>query len=306
MVEDFTIPVQEDNENSGDSWSANEETTGEATIFNVTLTARADGSEEPVTALCYIDDYFSTHTFHVGVEYKFCGLRSPMYLSYINPASRSVYSLTGFKVMNQSSTYKLIPQNSNFEFLIRADGDGNIGITLTDGPSNELLLNDGNKLTVRRGEETVFEQSDGCFYFIEPANLYRLNLIRHLDRRNDFVLLAIDGTNFGVNKAVFESQTDSFQRLVDEHGGEGQLEFDYSPSAIEGLVAFIYTGMVPDIESRAVELASLASEFDYINLFRAVEYPVTQLINQDNLDQISHIAAKFKSKMIYKALSTFV
>ena len=110
-----------------------------------------------------------------------------------------------------------------------------------------------------------------------------------------------------INKTLFRSQSPVFDKMCSadfKEGQENRIVFsNFSSSTIETLVEYLKSGKITIAEENAIELSSLAHQYE---LPHFLEYSLCNIIiDQNNYEDVSRIAFKIKSSEILEALAKF-
>jgi len=137
-----------------------------------------------------------------------------------------------------------------------------------------------------------------------------LQKLREEGKNTDFTVVARDGREFPVHTLILSSRSAYFatmlkQDIREKHKNRVVID-DISPEAVAGLIDFIYTDAVPNINSVAPELLSAAHRYNIPSLMLLCEETMVSNMNVDNAAQLYQLAYHYDANHFLSAAKQFI
>jgi len=137
-----------------------------------------------------------------------------------------------------------------------------------------------------------------------------LRKIREEGKNTDFTVVARDGREFPVHTLILSSRSAYFDTMFKQDMREKHekrvIMDDISSEAVAGLLDFIYTDAVPNINSMAPELLLAAHKYNIPRLMLLCEDTMVSNLNVDNAAQLYHIADMYDATHFLSAVKQFI
>jgi len=126
----------------------------------------------------------------------------------------------------------------------------------------------------------------------------------------DFTVVARDGREFPVHTFILSSRSAYFATMfkqdIRENREKRVVIDDISPEAVAGLLDFMYTDAVPNINSMAPELLSAAHGYIIPSLMLLCEETMVSNLNVDNAAQFYQLADLYHATHLLSAAKKFI
>ena len=115
---------------------------------------------------------------------------------------------------------------------------------------------------------------------------------------------------FKVHKAVLASQSPVFRRMLESDMKEQRTNVieisDIDQAVISDMLAYIYTGCVPHLDTLARELLNVANKYELSGLFTMCERELKSKISLNNVIELLQLADLLDSSFLKKACLNYI
>lgn len=115
---------------------------------------------------------------------------------------------------------------------------------------------------------------------------------------SDFTIIAKDSQEFHVHKNILGFQSSVLAAIFETDIGTCEMKIlDFSPSAVEQFLGFIYTGSVPD-DINAMELFAIAAKYNVFDLKMLSEKMILKTLCKDNVLEVFNLGHLYSSDVL--------
>ena len=118
------------------------------------------------------------------------------------------------------------------------------------------------------------------------------------------------GEEFKVHKAVLASQSPVFRRMLESDMKEQRTNVieisDVDQAVISDMLAYIYTGSVPNLDTLARELLNVANKYELSGLFTMCERELKSKISLENVIELLQLADLLDSSYLKKTCLNYI
>ena len=118
------------------------------------------------------------------------------------------------------------------------------------------------------------------------------------------------GEDFKAHKAVLASQSPVFRRMLESDMKEQRTNVieisDVDQAVISDMLAYIYTGSVPNLDTLTRELLNVANKYELSGLFTMCERELKSKISLENVIELLQLADLLDSSYLKKACLSYI
>jgi len=137
-----------------------------------------------------------------------------------------------------------------------------------------------------------------------------LQKLREEGTNTDFTVVAKDGREFPVHTLILSSRSEYFATMLKQDMRENREKRvvinDISSEAVAGLLDFIYTDAVPNINSMAPELLTAAHRYNMPGLMLLCEETMVSNLNVDNAAEFYQLADFYDATHLLSSVKKFI